>query len=239
MMRKGIFIYILLFTLLSVTLGPYFVRNISWLMSDQALSGLISRLDFVLLYAILFSSFAIFLIYPFRREKWQRCNIVYVAFIIALFTEMFGFPLTIYMLSSLMPLPAADFGPAVALYVDIPGIQFRMLTTSLIAGIITIAAGSLIVLGWKEIYRNRKSKRLVTNGIYRYIRHPQYTGIIMITTAWLFAWPTLPTLFLWPVLAVAYYKLARREETVMLEKFGEEYEGYKKRVPMLLPGWNW
>jgi protein-S-isoprenylcysteine O-methyltransferase Ste14 len=240
LMRRGIFAYVLLFIAVAVVLGPYFIRNVTWLLSDQALRGLIEfRFDFVILYVALFSSFTIFLILPLSRNRWQKSNFVYVAFIIALFTEMFGFPLSIYLLSSLMPLPHADFEPSVALTVDLPGLHFRLLTTSLIAGVVTLSAAILIILGWKDIYRNRKSGKLVTGGIYRYMRHPQYTGIIMITLAWLFAWPTLPTLVMWPILAAAYYRLSRKEEKEMLRLFGKQYKEYMKSVPMFLPGWNW
>ena len=89
------------------------------------------------------------------------------------------------------------------------------------------------MVGWKEIYRSKNE--LVTDGIYGFIRHPQYLGILMITTIWLFAWPTLITAVMWPILLFAYYRLAKKEEKEMEKQFGEKYIEYKKRVPMLLP----
>ena len=79
----------------------------------------------------------------------------------------------------------------------------------------------------------------MTSGIYRYVRHPQYTGIIMVITAWLFAWPTLPIIAMWPILVFVYYRLARREEREMLSRFGKKYNDYMRKVPMFLPGWKW
>jgi protein-S-isoprenylcysteine O-methyltransferase Ste14 len=94
---------------------------------------------------------------------------------------------------------------------------------------------SLIVRGWKQIYAARKTDRLVTEGIYRYIRHPQYTGIYFAIFGQLIHWPTIPTLILFPAIVAAYYGLARKEEKAMITKFGDEYRTYMRDVPMFYP----
>jgi protein-S-isoprenylcysteine O-methyltransferase Ste14 len=103
------------------------------------------------------------------------------------------------------------------------------------------AAGiALIIAGWRAIHRDYWSKdrgegRLVMSGIYRFIRHPQYTGFALITIGMLCEWATLPMLLMWPILGVIYYRLARREEAEMREEFGAEYDRYAERTGMFLP----
>jgi protein-S-isoprenylcysteine O-methyltransferase Ste14 len=98
----------------------------------------------------------------------------------------------------------------------------------------------LIILGWKAIHRDYWSKaagegQLVTHGIYAYIRHPQYTGFLLITLGMLLDWATLPLLIMWPMLVILYYHLARREEADMAQEFGAPYEAYRRRTSMFLP----
>jgi protein-S-isoprenylcysteine O-methyltransferase Ste14 len=103
-----------------------------------------------------------------------------------------------------------------------------------------IMGGYLIVSGWKVIYRKYWSKeenegQLVTYGIYSYMRHPQYTGFILMTFGLLIHWATLPLLVMWPLLVRQYYKLAKMEEEEMITKFGDQYQKYMKKVPMFFP----
>ena len=87
-------------------------------------------------------------------------------------------------------------------------------------------------LGWKKIYY--EGKGLVRDSVYKYSRHPQYLGVILICTGFLVSWPSLLTLAMWPVLVLAYYRLAKLEEREMVQKFGKLYENYKREVPMFL-----
>lgn len=85
------------------------------------------------------------------------------------------------------------------------------------------------------MYRARREARLATDRLYGVIRHPQYAGIFLAVFGQLIHWPTIPTLVLFPAILWAYYRLARREEAQMVERFGQEYVAYRRRVPMLWP----
>jgi protein-S-isoprenylcysteine O-methyltransferase Ste14 len=103
-----------------------------------------------------------------------------------------------------------------------------------------LAGVALVIAGWSVVYKRYWSKapgqgQLVTEGIYRFIRHPQYTGFLMITLGMLFDWATLPMLIMWPIMAVLYYRLAKREEAEMVSQFGRAYVEYRRRTGMFLP----
>lgn len=100
---------------------------------------------------------------------------------------------------------------------------------------IVVLGISLIAKGWYLVYRAQQQDKLVTEGAYRYMRHPQYTGIYLALFGQLIHWPTLPTLVLFPIIVWLYYHLAKKEEKAMLEKFGREYEIYRQQVPMFFP----
>lgn len=83
----------------------------------------------------------------------------------------------------------------------------------------------------------RGKGRLLTSGLYSVIRHPQYLGIILATLGFTFfeLEVKLMSLITWIMLVFAYVWLARREETGLQEKYGEEFIAYKRRVSFILP----
>ncbi|MHA1951273.1 MAG: methyltransferase family protein [Candidatus Thorarchaeota archaeon] len=189
-----------------------------------------------LLIAVWFVLFGVFIAFlPFRRRTQRRPAGVYLAFVVAIAFEMFGIPLSIYFISWAFgiyyPLDPV-WGHTLYQYIGLSGMWIGFGLN--FVGVV------LVILGWKNIHKEYWSKdsgegRLVTAGIYRFMRHPQYTGFLIITLGLLVHWVTIPLLIMWPILIVLYYRLARYEEGILEEEFGEEYIEYRKNVPMFLP----
>ncbi|MDY6765819.1 MAG: isoprenylcysteine carboxylmethyltransferase family protein [Candidatus Nanohaloarchaea archaeon] len=154
---------------------------------------------------------------------------VYSAFIVSLFVEMYGIPLTIFLGSGLVSAPAE--APAYLFSIEFLGTTIGLTAWYLIGLGITGAGILLVAAGWYQVYQ---ADGLVTDGLYRYSRNPQYVGIILIAFGWVVGWPTLLTLTLFPLVVYAYYRLARTEEEEMLERYGDEYAAYAGKVPLLI-----
>jgi len=226
--RIILFAIILLFL---IAVAPFFEKNISYLLNPSSTATLASgNWTVVAIWIMVFSVFSFFLFYPRKRGKWKKYSGIYIAYIIALFTEMFGIPLTLYFLASFLPASTVEY-PSTVFDFDFLGTRYSLLATSLIAGIVSIIGGILVILGWKKIY---DADTLVTDGIYAYSRHPQYLGMSMIIVAWLFAWPTILTAIMGIIMLIVYYRLAKTEEKELEKEFGEKYLDYEKKVPFLL-----
>ncbi|MBI4562740.1 MAG: isoprenylcysteine carboxylmethyltransferase family protein, partial [Candidatus Rokubacteria bacterium] len=104
----------------------------------------------------------------------------------------------------------------------------------MVVSIAVIATGmGLLAIGWATVYRGYGG--LVTDGIYRYLRHPQYLGLILIVLAFNIQWPTLPALLMAPVLIVMYVRLSRWEDEELATFFGEAFLIYAARTPAFFP----
>ncbi len=163
---------------------------------------------------------------------------VTIAFIIALFTEMYGFPLTIYVLTAILGSRYPALNPFAHesghLWVTFFGGGAVTLTAiHIVSNGLMVAGFFIMASGWKRVHGAKGG--LVTEGVYAYVRHPQYSGLFLVTIGLLIQWPTIITILMWPVLIGAYYKLAKKEEKDMEKEFGEAYGRYRERVPMFVP----
>ena len=192
----------------------------------------------VIVNAAFFVVFVVSFLTPLRRREWRSFGL-YTAFIVALFTEMYGFPLTIYILTSMLGsrYPALNpFSHASGhLWVVLLGGGAAMMTAIHIVSNLLMFGGLLIIArGWRRVHRARGA--FVSDGLYAWVRHPQYSGLFLITVGLLIQWPTIVTLLTWPILLLMYIRLARREEEEEMERqFGDAYRMYAARVPRFVP----
>jgi protein-S-isoprenylcysteine O-methyltransferase Ste14 len=194
----------------------------------------------VIINSVVFVFFAYSFFKPTTTRDWRSFS-AFTAFIVALFAEMYGFPLTIYFLSGWLQ---SRF-PNVDWFSHDAGHLLEMMfgwKTNPHFGLFHIVSYVLIGVGfvlianaWRVLYDAQQSRTLATTGPYSYVRHPQYVGFILIMLGFLVQWPTILTLVMFPVLTVMYVRLARNEEQDALATFGREYRSYMTEVPGFIP----
>lgn len=212
-------------------------------MSDAGQIQAYGLWSLVIINSLAFIIFAFSFYRPQSKRDWRSFG-AFSAFLVALFAEMYGYPLTIYLLSGWLAsrFPGVDFlaHDAGHLLETMFGWRanphfgpFHFLSFVLIGGGFWLLAAS-----WRVLYEASREHRLATSGPYARMRHPQYAGFVLIMTGFLVQWPTLVTLAMFPVLVFMYARLARREEADMAERFGDEWRAYAGRTPRFIPDWK-
>jgi protein-S-isoprenylcysteine O-methyltransferase Ste14 len=192
----------------------------------------------VFINSLFFILFAASFFKPRTRQDWRTLG-MFSAFIVALFTEMYGFPLTIYLLSGWLSERYPDVNWLSHDAGHLPEMLFGWKGNPhfgpfhLLSNVFIVGGFWLLAKAWPVLYRAQKSGTLACTGPYARIRHPQYAAFILVMIGFLLQWPTLITLTLFPILVVIYVRLARREERLALAELGEEYRDYMSRTP----GW--
>jgi protein-S-isoprenylcysteine O-methyltransferase Ste14 len=194
----------------------------------------------VIINSVVFILFAFTFFKPQTARDWRSFG-AFSAFLVALFTEMYGFPLTIYLLSGWLQsrYPGIDwfshdaghllemlFGWKVNPHFG----PFHILSFAFIGG-----GFVMISKAWSVLYEAQKRRALATTGPYAFVRHPQYVGFIMVMFGFLLQWPTILTLLMFPVLVWMYVRLARDEEREAITEFGDAYRRYAAKVPGFIP----
>jgi protein-S-isoprenylcysteine O-methyltransferase Ste14 len=198
------------------------------------------------LWSLVVINSAVFIIFAFsftrpRTARDWRSFGAFVAFLVALFTEMYGFPLTIYLLSGWL----SSRYPGLDLFSHEAGHLWETLLgwrgdphlnpVHLLSNVLIGGGFILLASAWRVLYEAQRTHRLATTGAYAYVRHPQYVGFILIMLGFLLQWPTVPTLVMFPILVVMYVRLARREEREALAAVGDAYARYAANTPAFFP----
>lgn len=194
----------------------------------------------VVLNSIIFVGFAYSFFKPTTPRDWRGFG-AYAAFVVALFAEMYGFPLTIYLLSGWL---GARF-PGVDLYGHDAGHLWWLLTgrhgdphfgvLHIVSSVLLLAGFVLLSKAWHVLYHARRRGDLATAGPYRRVRHPQYIGFVLIMFGFLLQWPTALTLAMFPVLVAMYVRLAIAEEKDSQATFGDAWRAYAAATPRFIP----
>lgn len=190
--------------------------------------------------ALIFVVFAFSFARPRSLTDWRSFG-AFSAFIVALFTEMYGFPLTLYLLSGWL----TDRYPGIALFSHDSGhIWHTLLGLSGdphnnpihdVSNWLIVGGMLFLAYTWRYLYQAQQRHELATTGPYALVRHPQYIAFITVMTGFLLQWPTLLTVLMYPVLVVMYVRLARIEERESREYFGEAYDSYTAKTPGFVP----
>ena len=194
----------------------------------------------VVINSAIFIMFAFSFTRPRTGRDWRSFG-AFAGFIVALFTEMYGFPLTIYLLSGWL----GSRYPGLDLLSHDAGHLWNTLLgwkgdphfnpPHLLSNVLIFGGFILLYSAWKVLFEAQQSWTLATTGPYAHIRHPQYAGFMLIMLGFLLQWPTILTLLMFPVLVWMYIRLARREEREVLTEFGEAYARYAAQTPAFLP----
>lgn len=194
----------------------------------------------VIINSVVFILFAFSFTRPRTTRDWRSLS-TFSAFILALFVEMYGFPLTIYLLSGWL----GSRYPDVNLYAHETGHLWHTLLgmqshahsdpIHVFSEVLIFGGFFLLAASWEVLYRAQRTQTLATTGPYAWIRHPQYVAFIVIMFGFLLQWPTIPTLLMFPVLVTMYVRLAHKEEAEIRAEFGEVYDRYAETTPAFFP----
>ncbi len=190
--------------------------------------------------SLVFILFAFSFFKPATKRDWRTLG-GFSAFIVALFAEMYGFPLTIYLLSGWLVkrVPGVDLlgHDSGHLWYALLGFKGNphLNPIHLLSEVVIVAGFFLLAAAGPVLHRAQASGHLAASGPYAHVRHPQYIAFLAIMVGFLLQWPTLPTLGMFPILLVVYTRLALREDRETAARFGETWIAYAEGTPRWFP----
>jgi protein-S-isoprenylcysteine O-methyltransferase Ste14 len=188
----------------------------------------------VAFYIVIVGVFIFGILRPRSQSQWRSAGVAQ-AWVIALYAEMYGLPLTMYLLASFTGqseyVSNHFYGHAWA-YLFGWG-ETGAIVLDIIGQLLIVAGALLAIIGWRQIHAGKGT--FVQTGLYRRIRHPQYTGFFLFLLGSIVNWPTLITLLMLPVLLWVYYRLTQLEEADALAQYGDRYRDYQRVTGRFLP----
>jgi len=194
----------------------------------------------VIVNSLVFILFAFSFFKPNSLRDWRTFG-TFAAFIVALFVEMYGIPLTLYLLAGWLQTRYPQLDPlshnAGHLWNSLLGLEgdAHFSALHILSSLFIFAGFYLLATAWRVLYRAQQAGELAESGPYARIRHPQYVAFVLIMFGFLLQWPTLLTLLMFPVLLLMYVHLARQEDRWAEASFGERWQRYRARVPAFIP----
>lgn len=194
----------------------------------------------VIINSFIFIFFAFSFFKPQSKTDWRTLG-GFSAFILALFVEMYGFPLSIYFMSGWLAkhYPQIDFlshenGHLLHTLLGLKG-DPHFDALHILSGVFIVVGFLILSSAWRILYKAQKAKTLATTGPYAYMRHPQYAAFTLVMFGFLIQWPTIPTLIMFPILVTVYIRLSLKEEEVAIQEFGDIYRSYCEKTPRFFP----
>ena len=192
-------------------------------------------------YILLVGVFIYGLLQPRRKSEWRSAGIAQ-AWVIALYAEMYGLPLTAYLCMGWLGRSKADAEThfnghlwPMLLGVEGPTLIYAQFWCTVIGQGLILIGAILSIVGWRQLHKAVQAGEMASSGLYRWIRHPQYTGFFLFLIGSVINWPTLITVITMPILAFVYWRLALTEEKDSIELFGDQYREYMKSTGAFWP----
>lgn len=209
-------------------------------MSIESFHTAFGHWDLVVFHILVFGFFVMSYFRPKTKLDWRGCG-SFMAFAIAFFTEMYGFPLTLYFLSGWLSqhyeglqVASHSTGHLWAVIFELPGGFLR--SPFYLASLVLIWGGVVwLAWSWRVLHRAQRHKHVAQTGPYAWLRHPQYLGFVAIMIGFFLQWPTVLGLIMLPILFATYWQLAKKEEADSIKEFGEAYKIYQSKVPAFVP----